>query len=74
MWHTASSLFLVQGRYYSRWLRSPALGLIASGTAGLTAFYMFRIHLLTSLKRLSNLWKMKNAMKVTVGGGNVAIG
>nr|YP_010969939.1 NADH-plastoquinone oxidoreductase subunit 5 [Pteris ensiformis]WNR49152.1 NADH-plastoquinone oxidoreductase subunit 5 [Pteris ensiformis] len=29
------------------WLYSPALGLIASGTAGLTAFYMFRIHLLT---------------------------
>nr|QBF44635.1 NADH-plastoquinone oxidoreductase subunit 5 [Pteris vittata] len=29
------------------WLYSPVLGLIASGTAGLTAFYMFRIHLLT---------------------------
>nr|YP_010117293.1 NADH-plastoquinone oxidoreductase subunit 5 [Neocheiropteris ovata]QPM99558.1 NADH-plastoquinone oxidoreductase subunit 5 [Neocheiropteris ovata] len=29
------------------WLNSPYLGLIASGTAGLTAFYMFRIYLLT---------------------------
>nr|YP_010216196.1 NADH-plastoquinone oxidoreductase subunit 5 [Pteris multifida]UBR42929.1 NADH-plastoquinone oxidoreductase subunit 5 [Pteris multifida] len=29
------------------WLYSPALGLIVSGTAGLTAFYMFRIHFLT---------------------------
>nr|YP_009548798.1 NADH-plastoquinone oxidoreductase subunit 5 [Cryptogramma acrostichoides]AYW15773.1 NADH-plastoquinone oxidoreductase subunit 5 [Cryptogramma acrostichoides] len=29
------------------WLCSPSLGLIASGTAGLTAFYMSRIHFLT---------------------------
>lgn len=29
------------------WLSSSSLGLIASGTAALTAFYMFRIHLLT---------------------------
>ena len=29
------------------WLRSPYLGLTASITAGLTAFYMFRIYLLT---------------------------
>lgn len=29
------------------WLHSPFLGLITSSTAGLTAFYMFRIHLLT---------------------------
>nr|YP_009548103.1 NADH-plastoquinone oxidoreductase subunit 5 [Notholaena standleyi]AYW14649.1 NADH-plastoquinone oxidoreductase subunit 5 [Notholaena standleyi] len=29
------------------WLHSPFLGLVASSTAGLTAFYMFRIHLLT---------------------------
>nr|YP_010145595.1 NADH-plastoquinone oxidoreductase subunit 5 [Coniogramme intermedia]QQO79399.1 NADH-plastoquinone oxidoreductase subunit 5 [Coniogramme intermedia] len=29
------------------WLCSPPLGLIASGTAGLTAFYMSRIHFLT---------------------------
>nr|YP_009691236.1 NADH-plastoquinone oxidoreductase subunit 5 [Davallia solida var. fejeensis]QEG58016.1 NADH-plastoquinone oxidoreductase subunit 5 [Davallia solida var. fejeensis] len=29
------------------WLHSPHLGLIASATAGLTAFYMFRIYLLT---------------------------
>nr|YP_010117469.1 NADH-plastoquinone oxidoreductase subunit 5 [Neolepisorus fortunei]QPM99735.1 NADH-plastoquinone oxidoreductase subunit 5 [Neolepisorus fortunei] len=29
------------------WLNSPYLGLIASGTAGLTAFYMSRIYLLT---------------------------
>nr|YP_009548465.1 NADH-plastoquinone oxidoreductase subunit 5 [Pityrogramma trifoliata]AYW15286.1 NADH-plastoquinone oxidoreductase subunit 5 [Pityrogramma trifoliata] len=29
------------------WLYSPILGLITSGTAGLTAFYMFRIHFLT---------------------------
>nr|YP_009548725.1 NADH-plastoquinone oxidoreductase subunit 5 [Gastoniella chaerophylla]AYW15700.1 NADH-plastoquinone oxidoreductase subunit 5 [Gastoniella chaerophylla] len=29
------------------WLYSPVLGLVTSGTAGLTAFYMFRIHLLT---------------------------
>lgn len=29
------------------WLHSPILGLVTSSTAGLTAFYMFRIHLLT---------------------------
>nr|QKV47499.1 NADH-plastoquinone oxidoreductase subunit 5 [Platycerium bifurcatum] len=29
------------------WLNSPYFGLIASGTAGLTSFYMFRIYLLT---------------------------
>nr|YP_009774246.1 NADH dehydrogenase subunit F [Pyrrosia subfurfuracea]QIZ74857.1 NADH dehydrogenase subunit F [Pyrrosia subfurfuracea] len=29
------------------WSNSPYLGLIASGTAGLTSFYMFRIYLLT---------------------------
>nr|YP_009548364.1 NADH-plastoquinone oxidoreductase subunit 5 [Bommeria hispida]AYW15185.1 NADH-plastoquinone oxidoreductase subunit 5 [Bommeria hispida] len=29
------------------WLHSPFLGLLASSTASLTAFYMFRIHLLT---------------------------
>nr|YP_010487987.1 NADH-plastoquinone oxidoreductase subunit 5 [Ceratopteris pteridoides]UWI72089.1 NADH-plastoquinone oxidoreductase subunit 5 [Ceratopteris pteridoides] len=29
------------------WLSSSYLGLVASGTAALTAFYMFRIHLLT---------------------------
>nr|YP_009548015.1 NADH-plastoquinone oxidoreductase subunit 5 [Pellaea truncata]AYW14561.1 NADH-plastoquinone oxidoreductase subunit 5 [Pellaea truncata] len=29
------------------WLHSPFLGLVASSTASLTAFYMFRIHLLT---------------------------
>jgi NAD(P)H-quinone oxidoreductase subunit 5 len=55
------------------WFHSPLLGFIAFSTAGLTAFYMFRIYLLTfegNFKGHLTTIKDNNSLSVSIWGKN----